>query len=192
MMRANDLISWLATFNQTRDINIIQNHHTYIPNYSHFKGNNHIQLCHSMEKYAINERGFDCIPQNITVFPDGNIVICRDLNKVPAGIKGANTKGICIENLGNFDIGGDIMTDNQREAIVMVNAVLVKHFNIKCDTNNIVYHHWYDIVSGDRKNGSGVTKSCPGTGFFGGNGISNAANTFIPLIKKQVDLLFNV
>ena len=35
------------------------------------------------------ERGFAEIAQNFTTFPDGKIMGCRNINFVPAGIKGA-------------------------------------------------------------------------------------------------------
>ena len=36
---------------------------------------------------AHKERGFSEIAQNITIFPDGKVMICRSLNTIPAGIK---------------------------------------------------------------------------------------------------------
>ena len=47
-------------------------------------------------------------------------MICRSLNTIPAGIKGANTYGVCIENIGNFDKGKDTMTPAQRNSIALV------------------------------------------------------------------------
>ncbi|NTW81441.1 MAG: amidase, partial [Geobacteraceae bacterium] len=132
------------------------------------------------------ERGFDMIAQNLTTFPDGTIAVCRPLDRIPAGIKGANKMGICIEHLGNFNTGGDVMRDVQRGTVVRLNAILCRHFGLTPSTDTIVYHHWYDLDSGIRTNGTGNTKTCPGTVFFGGNSLSDAQANFIPLILQSV------
>ena len=92
---------WLDAQVIKRKISVIQQHHTYIPAYKQFNGANHFQLCQSMEQ-AHKERSFAEIAQNFTTFPNGKIIVCRSLNTIPAGIKGANSYGICIENVGNF------------------------------------------------------------------------------------------
>ena len=114
LLEQNEFSGWLDMQNITRKIGLIQMHHTFIPAYKHFKGDNHFQLCDSMEK-AHQERGFAEIAQNITTYPDGKLMICRNFDKVPAGIKGANSNGICIENVGNFDLNNDVMTTKQRK-----------------------------------------------------------------------------
>jgi len=174
---------WLRENRFNRVINLIQNHHTYIPSYKHFKGNNHFTLLKSMEAAHI-ERGFAEIAQNITTFPDRSVAVCRPIDKIPAGIKGANTAGICIEHLGNFDHGGDNMAEIHRQTIVKINAFLCLKFGLRPNTNTIVYHHWYDLNTGKRLDGAGMTKSCPGTNFFSGNTVDAAKNNFIPLIYE--------
>jgi hypothetical protein len=135
---------------------------------------------------AHRERGFAEIAQNLTIFPDGTVAVCRSLEKIPAGIKGANTGGICIENLGNFDTGKDLMTADQRGAIIRVNALLCRKFSLRPNQSTIVYHHWFDLSTGARTDGAGITKSCPGTGFFGGNKVANAEANFISLIEDEL------
>jgi hypothetical protein len=176
---------WLKETRFNRVITLIQNHHTYIPGYSHFTGTNHFPLLKSMERSHI-ERGFDQIAQNLTTFPDGSVAVCRPFERIPAGIKGANTPGLCIENIGNFDNGGDAMNDGHRNAIVRTNALLCREFNLTPSTDSIVYHHWYDLTTGTRTNGGGNTKSCPGTAFFGGNSVAMAAAGFIPLVNAML------
>ena len=68
----------------------------------------------------------------------------------------------------------------------MLNAILSKELNLQVNTDSIVYHHWYDLNSGKRKNGEGVTKSCPGTAFFGGNKVEDAQINFIPKIINEL------
>lgn len=185
LFNIDEFEQWLLENRFNRLIKLIQNHHAFIPGYEHFKGNNHFSLLEGMERTHI-ERGFAEIAQNLTTFPDGAVAVCRPIDKIPAGIKGANQTGICIEHLGNFDIGGDKMSDTHRENIVKINALLCMEFNLTPDSDSIIYHHWYDLNSGQRTNGIGNTKSCPGTFFFGGNSVEAATTNFIPLIDKAL------
>ncbi len=179
-------IDWLAKQTVSRQITIVQNHHTFMPNYGTFKGDNHFAMQAGMEA-SHRERGFDAIAQTFTTFPDGTIMTGRSLETIPAGIKGANSTGICLEHVGNFDKGGDTMNDVHRRFIVSVNALLCRKFNLPADTDHIVYHHWYDLDSGKRQNGAGSTKSCPGTAFFGGNKVADAEQNFIPLVRAAMN-----
>lgn len=186
LMNIDEFGQWLSTNQFARVIKLVQNHHTYIPNYSHFRGSNHFQLLQGMENSHI-QRGFAEIAQNLTTFPDGTIAFCRALDKIPAGIKGANQYGICIENLGYFDTGGDTMTDEQKTTIIKANAFLCKKFNLTPGADTIVYHHWYDLNTGLFTGGTGSTKSCPGTNFFGGNTVQDCKDNFIPLVQAEMD-----
>lgn len=178
--------AWLNGQDITRTIKLIQNHHTYKPDYSNFNGDDHFDDLKAMDRYHEKKKGWSDIGQNLTVFPDGMIGVCRPLNIAPAGIKGANRYGICIENYGNFDIGGDEMKDRQRKSILWLNALLCKKFNLTPNTNTIVYHHWWNW-SGKRTNGAdGKGKSCPGTNFFGGNKVEDAQINFIPKIINEL------
>ncbi len=140
-----------------------------------------------MQYYHTVVNGWQDIGQHFSIFPDGMIVTGRDLETSPACIFGFNSNAICIENVGNFDHGGDTMRPEQRAAIIRVTAALCKRFRIPVNANRIVYHHWFDLGTGERTNGSGSTKSCPGTNFFGGNKVSDAETNFLPLVQKAVD-----
>ncbi len=184
LLELDEFYNWLSQKKVTRTIKLIQQHHTYKPDYSTFKGTNHFELCQSMENSHLS-RGFAEIAQNFTTFPDGKIMVCRDLDKIPAGIKGANENGICIEHVGNFDIGGDQMNSIHQNTIIEMTLLLLSRFNLIANDQTIVYHHWYDLNTGKRitQEGSGSTKSCPGTHFFGGNTIQNFNANFLPLLK---------
>jgi hypothetical protein len=182
---AAEFATFLDGITVSRRVVLVQSHHTFIPEYSTFHGANHFALLQAMENAHI-ERGFAEIAQNLTTFPDGTVAVCRDMDKIPAGIKGANTGGVCIENVGNFDAGKDAMTPPQRDTIVQLSAVLCRKFALTPSTNSIVYHHWYDLNTGVRTNGTGVTKTCPGTAFFGGNRVEDAAANFVPLIATAL------
>jgi hypothetical protein len=183
LLDLNEFDGWLNMQNIKRKITLIQQHHTYEPSYSRFRNENHFQLCKSMEKSHI-ERGFAEIGQNFTTFPDGRIMVCRNLNIIPAGIKGANLNGICIENVGNFDSGGDTITSMQVGTIISITRSLLTRFKLDASDQTIVYHHWYDLVLGTRifSEGTGNTKTCPGTNFFGGNTVDDFNSNLLPLL----------
>jgi uncharacterized protein YraI len=101
----------------------------------------------------------------------------------PACIYGNNANSICFEHVGNFDLNKDEMTDAQRKSIITVTAMVCKRFNIPINTVGIVYHHWFILSSGVRNDGRGGNKSCPGTGFFGGNKVPDCEQGFLPLVK---------
>lgn len=189
LMNPNEFNHWLDNQEVSRVINIIQNHHTYVPAYAHFKGNDHFVRLRAMRDYHVGHNGWSDIAQTFTTFPDGTIATGRSLQAIPVGIKGHNARGICIEHLGNFDQGQDEMTPAQRETILLINAALCRKFNLTPSIDTIVYHHWFDLNTSQRTGGSGVTKSCPGTAFFGGNKEEDARKNFIPLIIKKLKSL---
>lgn len=184
---------WIKTQTVSRKITLIQNHHTYLPDYKSWtKHPDAFMWMKSMENSHKN-RGFAQIAQHITTFPDGKICIGRPFDDVPAGIKGANLNGICIEHLGNFDKDADVMTAAHSHAIVSVNAILANKFKLKINRSAIVYHHWYNLSTGVKWTDKepviapdGNTKTCPGTNFFGGNKPEHAESIFYPLINAAL------
>jgi hypothetical protein len=181
---------WLLKTQFKRKITMIQQHHTYIPSYKNFNGKNHFELLKSM-KTAHLQREFSDIAQNITTFNDGTIAICRPFDVAPAGIKGANSEGLCIENVGNFDIKGDKMSDEHKKTIVFLTAILCVKFKLTPNTDTIQYHHWWELDKGIRTNGTGNTKSCPGNNWYGGNTVESAQKNFIPLVIAEVNSILN-
>jgi hypothetical protein len=178
---------WLMESSFTRVIKLLQVHHTYKPSYADFERvKDHVALLRGMERSHMIERGFSEIAQNITTFPDGLVAVCRPIDSIPAGIKGANQYGICLEHVGNFDAGQDVMAPEHRDCIVKVYAHLCRRFNLMPDVSTLQYHHWWDLNTGQRTNGSGNTKSCPGTGFFLGNSLESAQANFIPAVAEEL------
>lgn len=177
---------WIKTKKIARTIVKVQEHHTYNPNYSSFKGNNHFELQKAMKNYHVNKNGWSDIGQHFTTFPDGSILTGRSIETSPACIYGQNANSICMEHVGNFDKGGDEMTKEHKETIIRMTAALCLKFNLPIDSNKIVYHHWYNLSTGERNNGTKNNKSCPGTNFFGGNKIEDCEKYFLPLVKKQI------
>ncbi|WP_158280657.1 amidase [Pararcticibacter amylolyticus] len=176
---------WLAGQKVSRLIKLIQNHHTWKPNYKSFAISDGLSLLKSMENAHL-ERGFSAIAQQFTTFPDGTIGTGRPLDMMPAGIKGANRNGICMEHVGNFDTGGDQMNQTHRNTIIKLNALLCRKFSLVPSDTTIVYHHWYDLNTGERTKGAGTTKTCPGTNFFGGNTVGDFQRNFLPLVVDQI------
>lgn len=179
--------TWISATSVTRMITRVQEHHTWIPNYESFSGSNHFEMQRSMKDHHVGKNGWSDIGQHFSIFPDGMIVTGRPMNAAPACIYGNNADSICIENVGNFDVGKDAMSAAQRDAIIQVTGALAKRFNLTpVTTNNIVYHHWFDLNTGARTNGAGITKSCPGTAFFGGNTVSDCQANFLPLVRAAM------
>lgn len=185
LMEVKDFKSYLGSLKITRKITVVQLHHTYSPAYAQFNGANHIKLQQGMRDYHVNTKGYADIAQTFTIFPDGKICTGRDINTAPAGIYGANSTGICIECVGNFDKGGDTMTDAQKNAIVGAVKILVDKFGLNAKTG-ITYHAWW--TSGGTNLGTYIagrsTKTCPGTNFFGGNTRQAYEKNLLPLIES--------
>jgi|GEM_PF-6007567 len=119
-----------------------------------------------MKNYYISQNGWSDICQHFSTFPDGSILSCRSLEQSPVCIKGQNANSICLEHLGNFDLVGDEMTAEQRVTIIQMTAILCRSFTIPVDSQSIVYHHWFDLSTGQKNDGSRNYKSCPGTIFL--------------------------
>ena len=191
LMTREEFKEWLLNHKFNRKISIIQQHHTWRPSYKHFNGFNHFMMLKGMENYHVREKGWKTIAQNITTFPDGKIAVSRPFNMAPEGSIGwkANSAGLMIENVGNFDQGFDVMTKEQKETIVYITALLCVKFGLTPSIDTITYHHWWDMNTGERilDNSAGrIVKTCPGTGFFGGNSTSSAKKYFYPLVSRKI------
>lgn len=177
--------SYMEKLSVTRKISVVQLHHTYSPAYKEFNGKNHIELQQGMKNYHVRTRNYTDIAQTFTIFPDGKICTGRDINVAPAGIYGANSNGICIECVGNFDKNSDTMTEAQKNAIVGVTKILLDKFGLNAKTG-VTYHAWW--TSGGKSLGTYVkgksAKTCPGTSFFGGNTRDAYEKNLMPIIEN--------
>lgn len=189
LMTVEEFKTYIAGYKFTRKIKKVQLHHTYSPSYKNFNGSNHQKLQQGMKDYHIKSCGYSDIAQHLTIFPDGMVMLGRSLNTKPAGIKNANTGAICIECVGNFDKGGDIMTDAQKHAIVYVVKVLLDKFGLNAQSG-VTYHAWW--TSSGYELGTYVegtsSKTCPGTNFFGGNTREAYEKNLLPLLKEEQKL----
>ncbi|WP_299367037.1 peptidoglycan recognition family protein [Winogradskyella sp.] len=191
-MNVSEFEDYFLDTKVARTVLTIQEHHTWRPSYSVFDGQNHFELQRNMRDYHVNHNGWSDIGQHISIFPDGEIVTGRSFERSPACIFGQNSNAFCIENIGNFDAGGDIMHPEQSDSIIRVTAILCKKFDLPINTKSIVYHHWFNLSTGKRNNGSGGNKSCPGTQFFGGNKVSDCEANFLPEVRNIYNNLVDI
>lgn len=174
-MNREELKTYIEGLKGPKTFKTIQQHHTASPAYKDVK-NNHFQLMKSMENYHVNTIKMSEIAQHFSTFPDGTICVGRPLTKDGGGfLSPGNKDSITIENVGNFD--SDVMTEEQKQSIILLNALLCKKFNIAPSTSTLIYHCWVQ------------NKSCPGLKWFGGNSKSAAEKNFIPLVKSEMENL---
>lgn len=145
----SELLAHLREFKFKRKITQWHIHHTWRPNYASFRGNNHQALNQAMRNYHVNTNGWSDIAQHFTLFPDGIWLSGRDLNRDPASISGWNSGAICIEMIGDFDTGRDVMTEAQKLAIYEATEFSVDHLKL------MVRFHRDSLTA---------RKTCPGTG----------------------------
>lgn len=173
----------------------LQVHHTWLPDYSCFykangKHEDELTRQYNTQQYHKKTNGWGDIAQHFTIFPNGAIVTGRKLSNTTAiGIKGWNSNKICIEIYGNFDKGKDVMTKEQKEAVITVYGELCKKFKITPSISTIRCHAWFTsggTYLGDY-NKSKSAKTCPGTNFMGfGNSKAAIRDNFIPLIQNYI------
>ena len=173
----------------------LQVHHTWMPDYSCFykadgKHEDELTRQYNTQQYHKKTNGWGDIAQHFTIFPNGAIVTGRKLSNTTAiGIKGWNSNKICIEIYGNFDKGKDVMTAEQKEAVITVYGELCKKFKITPSISTIRCHAWFTsggTYLGDY-NKSKSAKTCPGTNFMGfGNSKAAIRDNFIPLIQNYI------
>ena len=173
----------------------LQVHHTWLPDYSCFykadgKHEDELTRQYNTQQYHKKTNGWGDIAQHFTIFPNGAIVTGRKLSNTTAiGIKGWNSNKICIEIYGNFDKGKDVMTKEQKDAVITVYGELCKKFKITPSISTIRCHAWFTAGGtylGDY-NKSKSAKTCPGTNFMGfGNSKEAIRDNFIPLIKNYI------
>lgn len=191
---------WLDKQHPTRTINKLQVHHMALPDYNIWQttdkkvygDNRELGRTIALDSYGKTTWGSSdgyghYIAQHFNIFPNGKVTTGRNLNSTPIGIKGWNANAICIEIYGNFDIGQDTMTEEQKKAVIFVFALLAKKFNLPINSTYIRPHAWFtsggtclwDYYSNKSR------KTCPGTNFMGfGNTRKAFENNFYPLLKK--------
>lgn len=196
---ATEVRNWLNSQKVTRTVNKLQVHHMALPDYACWvsdkkKTDPHFRRTESLDSYGKttwNSKSANgkYIAQHFNVFPDGKITTGRSLNSNPIGISGWNTGAICVEIYGNFDKGKDVMTAEQKKAVIYLFGELCKKFGLNPTENTIRYHAWFassgtylgNYVAGKSR------KTCPGTNFFGGNTMAAFKANFLPAVKNYIN-----
>ena len=201
LMNKNEIASYLAKQKVTRKITRLQVHNTFLPDYTTWEKTDkkvfsepHFGRAQSLDDYGKKTWGYSdghghYTAQNFTVFPDGKIIVSRNLNSKPIGIKGWNDGALCIEIYGNFDKGKDIMNTSQKKAVIYLYGELCKRFKIPVDTAHI-RPHCHFTASGTylgKYDPNRSAKTCPGTNFWGVGCSSSGFNKFLADIKEYVN-----
>ena len=196
-----DVKDWLAKQKVTRKITRLQVHNTFLPDYTTWEKTDkkvfsepHFGRAQSLDDYGKKTWGYSdghghYTAQNFTVFPDGKIIVSRNLNSKPIGIKGWNDGALCIEIYGNFDKGKDIMNTSQKKAVIYLYGELCKRFKIPVDTAHIRPHRHF-TASGTylgKYDPNRSAKTCPGTNFWGVGCSSSGFNKFLTDIKEYAN-----
>ena len=196
-----DVRKWLNSQKVTRKINRLQVHNTFLPDYKTWENTDkkvfsepHFGRAQSLDDYGKKKWGYSdghghYTAQNFTVFPDGKIIVSRNLNSKPIGIRGWNDSALCIEIFGNFDKGHDVMTSAQKKAVIYLYGELCKRFKIPVDTKHI-RPHCHFTAGGTylgKYDSSRSAKTCPGTNFWGVGCSPSGFNKFLADIKAYVN-----
>lgn len=196
-----DVKEWLSKQKVTRKITRLQVHMMDLPNYSTWEKTDkkvfsepHFGRTQSLDSYGKSKWGCSdghgkFIAQHLNIFPDGKITTGRNLNSTPIGIRGWNTNAICIEIYGCFNKGKDIMTTEQKKAVIYLYGLLCKRFNIPVDISHIRPHCWF--TAGGTYLGKYIplrsAKKCPGTNFWGYGCSPEGFAHFIKDVKNYVE-----
>lgn len=140
LMSSDEFRDWLNGQDIHRPVRCIQNYYTILPAYARFTGSNHFQILSGMEEYQSFEKGYDEIGQNLTVFPDGSIAVCRDLNKIPAGKNGSSAFCLRVEHILNTGNEKKDLPEAQLDSSIWLNAILCLKFRINAGNTSIVTH----------------------------------------------------
>ncbi len=140
----------LERFQFTRAINAVHMHHTWRPNHQQFKGHDTIV---AMWTFHTEHNGWSDIAQHITIDPNGEIWLGRNWNMAPASAAGNNGNSkagpFMFEMIGDFDVGRDQFTGQQRDTALGVIALVQKCFDLA--PGSLKFHN---MMSG---------KTCPGS-----------------------------
>lgn len=141
----------LDRFQFTRTINAVHMHHTWQPSHQQFRGHETIV---SMWRHHTEHNGWSDIAQHITIDPAGAIWLGRNWNMAPASASGYNGSAkagpFMFEIIGDFDLGHDPFTGQQKATVLSVIALVQECFGLPVES--LKFHN---MMSG---------KTCPGSG----------------------------
>lgn len=107
-------------------------HHSIKPDFSHFNGENHVELQINIAEYHVYGLLLEDIGNHISVFPDGKIVTGRDFDKNPISINYHDDGAFSIVLIGNFDEGHDTLAGSQLDSLTRICTYFAYRFGINC------------------------------------------------------------
>ena len=136
-------------FPWTRRITEVHLHHTWKPRQADYAGRRTIE---GMWRVHTEDNGWSDIAQHVSIAPDGTIWIGRNFNWAPAsavGFNGNSSAGpFMIEMIGDFDLGRESPTQEQKDSTVAVIRAVQDKFRLSAD--RLRFHNEMS------------SKSCPG------------------------------
>jgi len=147
-----ELERYIATVPLQRPITNIQVHHTFLPTLAQYAATaNKESVIRGMWNYHVNTNGWMDIAQHFSIAPDG-VWDGRPLEWDSGGFLGAENKGgICLEIIGDFDIGREAFAGDIAENTYRTVAAILRRW----PTADIRFHR-------DQPSAKGK-KTCPGT-----------------------------
>ena len=146
---AAEFAAVVRDFPWTRRITEVHLHHTWRPTQRDYAGRRTIE---GMWRVHTEENGWSDIAQHVSVAPDGTIWIGRNFNWAPASAVGFNGNSragpFMIEMIGDFDLGREQLTREQKDATVAVIKAVQDKFGLPPE--QLRFHNEMS------------TKSCPG------------------------------
>ena len=115
IITVDELIKRVSNYNHAE----LHIHHTWRPNHAiYYNKPDGIYWQEAMDSFHENTNGWSDIAQHVTLLPDGLFVTGRNFGMNPASIAGYNTGAFCVEMIGDFDIGKDVLEGRQRASII--------------------------------------------------------------------------
>ncbi|MEM8601377.1 MAG: peptidoglycan recognition family protein [Bacteroidota bacterium] len=149
-LQIQDFQQLLAKFPFARTITEVHMHHTWIPDHDSDRG---LASVEAMWRYHTQTLRWSDIAQHLTIDKQGTLWTGRNLNVPPAsagGFNGNRQAGpFMFEMIGNFDHGHDLFEGDQRQATLLVIALVQRRFDLPPEA--LRFHNEMS------------SKTCPGT-----------------------------
>lgn len=131
---APEFASLVQTFPWTRRISEVHLHHTWRPRQRDYSGRATIE---GMWRHHTRVNGWSDIAQHVSVAPDGTIWLGRNFNWAPASAAGFNGNRqagpFMIEMIGDFDVGHEALTAEQRASTLTVIKSVQQRFGLSAE-----------------------------------------------------------
>lgn len=131
-----------------RAITSVHLHHTWVPDHASWRG---LRTLEAIRRDHMQTRGFSDIAQHLTIDPQGRLWSGRPFHRAPASslsppgqrppFNGNASAGpFMIEMVGNFDVGHDVLSGPQLDAVVAVVARVLARNGLVAGAATIIPH----------------------------------------------------